>query len=329
MPTASDDKTIFDNPLQLPSPGDPNTSATYRLGFNGIANRTRWLLARVSELLGPYATIGGTPTKIAACNVASGVFTLNGHGLSLNQPVRLTIGATGGSVPTLTPVDTILYAVPTDGNNFGLATTSGGSPLTNLGGSFAGEVYIVLVNDALSRIFFPAVGSIAAGTLRALMQVVAYVNAANVWSAIQTFTSGAVFTYANSIGVLFQAPIARIGSNARYVKRPPVVVPDAPTTIDTSQGDVFVLSANSQQRILTVRQTTSPAPSIGESIRIISLSGSVGSWIVQREGSAAAMVTHPAGSHAASELEVRDGGGATPHWTVASSTNGTLGADAD
>jgi hypothetical protein len=318
MPANCSEQVVFPPSVQGPAAGDPRTAASVRSMGDGLNQRMRWCWDKIQLLFGTVAPIGGTPTPITSCNVATGVFSLSAHNLNPSDPVRLFVGASGGSLPTATPAGTIYYVVYIDANTFGLSSTSGGSQLTSLGGGLSGECYVVkIAPDSLANLFFPTVGSVNANTVRGLLPLLGFLAANQTWTGSNLYTG----------------QITRGGVNARYVKRPPVIVPDAAgQTIDTTMGDVFILTAPATAtRTLILRQTSAPQPVVGESIYVIQLLGigTTGVWQIQREGSGSTMASFTATSHCALALEVRDGGSGVPHWCCGPSTaNVTMQVDA-
>ncbi len=205
MPASCSEVVTFPAAVLGPASGDPRTAASVRSLGDALNQRCRWLLARHAELGGTYLPVGSTPTPLTSCNVTSGAFTLSGHGLSANYPVRLTIGAAGGTVPTNTPVDTIFYAIVIDANTFGLSLTSGGAQLTTLGGALSGEVYAVYCTDSAGRIFMPAAGPLPAGTLRSILGALPYggLGTTNTWTGANSFQNVQV----SSIGGQYNLPL--------------------------------------------------------------------------------------------------------------------------
>jgi hypothetical protein len=210
MPVTLTETVTFDPGVIGPVSGDPRTSASVRQPAQNLANRSRWLLARVAEVGGTYLPVSHTPTALTSCNVTTGVFTLAGHGLTANDPVRLTVGASGGTVPTLTTVDTIFYAVVLTADTFGLSATSGGSQLTGLGGALSGEVYAVKVTDAAGRIFMPASGSLPAGSLRSVLNNLPYAPLAgnNVWTGTNNFQNLSVTPFGGNANIAINGGIS-------------------------------------------------------------------------------------------------------------------------
>lgn len=78
----------------------------------------------------------------------------------------------------------------------------------------------------------------------------------------------------------------------KLLNRPRVVLPDANALIDTSQGDVFEVTAyGGAARTIRLRQTSDPAPQIGETIDIVvggalPFTGGGARYIIKREDSA-------------------------------------------
>ncbi len=318
MPVTLSETPAWDLAITAPASGDPRTAASVRTAPGQLASRTRFLLWAVAALGGRFApAANGVPIAVSAVNLASGVFTLAGHGLSTADPVRLVIGPSGGTLPAETPEGVILYAVNVGTDSLGFALTSGGAQLASLTGSFTGEVYVIRVADP--DIYLPTVGTVTAGKLSAVLARYGRLAANNVWSGVNAFS------HASFSGIVQHTnAITRVGPNARVIKREPVAVPDADTTIDLSMGDVFLLAAPTAGRTLYLREGSSPAPAPGESLRVIRQNVGAFPWTIRREGGSAAMVTLPGSTHASAVFETKD----DATWTLAGALNGTVGADA-
>jgi len=119
----------YDSTVNAPAAGDPRTSASVRNPMQNMVNRTRFSFKRLQRYVtGDYLPIGGLFP--AAASVASSTFTIAGHGLSANDPVR--VESVGGSVPSPLAAEVVYFAVggSLTSNTFQVSATSGGSAIT-------------------------------------------------------------------------------------------------------------------------------------------------------------------------------------------------------
>jgi hypothetical protein len=61
MPTNLTDSSTLTDPIQGPADADPQVAASYNLGFQGLANRTRWLADRLGSITGLNEWLYPTP----------------------------------------------------------------------------------------------------------------------------------------------------------------------------------------------------------------------------------------------------------------------------
>lgn len=104
-----------------------------------VTNRTRWLRKRTEDRLDQFLPVGGLLP--VAASVATSTFTIAGHGLSANDPVRVM--SVGGSVPSPLAVDTTYFVVggSLTTNTFQVSATFGGSAIT-LTDNGSGTIYV-------------------------------------------------------------------------------------------------------------------------------------------------------------------------------------------
>lgn len=129
----------YDSTVNAPAAGDPRTSASVRNPLQNVVNRARWLRARAEDRLDKFLPLGGLSP--VAASVASSTFTISGHGLNANDPVRVM--SVGGNVPSPLAADTTYFVVggSLTSNTFQVSLTSGGSAvtLTDVG---SGTIYV-------------------------------------------------------------------------------------------------------------------------------------------------------------------------------------------
>lgn len=100
---------------------------TFSVGGTTIAEATTIDNIRASYLLKDY-----TPATVTVTIAAPGVFTLNSHGLAVNDSVMFT---TTGALPTGLTASTVYYVTSTNytANTFTVAATVGGTAITTTG----------------------------------------------------------------------------------------------------------------------------------------------------------------------------------------------------
>lgn len=134
----------YDSTVNAPAGGDPRTSASVRNPMQNIVNRIRFAWARLQEVVGSFLPLSSLYPIALSANASGGsppnTFTLAGHGLNANDPVRLW--SIGGSVPAPLAQFTTYYVVggSLTSNTFQVSATSGGSAisLTSVG---SGSIY--------------------------------------------------------------------------------------------------------------------------------------------------------------------------------------------
>jgi hypothetical protein len=125
--------------LKHPVNGEPRDAGVLASLFaQPAASALLWLRRRLEEVIGSFLPVGGLlPLTLS---VASSTFTLAGHGLSANDPVRLW--SVGGSVPPPLAQFVTYYVVggSLTSNTFQLSATVSGSAIT-LSGVGSGAIY--------------------------------------------------------------------------------------------------------------------------------------------------------------------------------------------
>lgn len=142
MPTdvSSSSTESYDSTVLAPATGDVRSSASVRNPLANIVNRVRFVFQRVQEIVGFFAPIGGLfPAALA---VSGSTFTLAGHGLSANDPVRFWAIGSGAGLPSPLAIATTYYVVSSGltSSTFQVSATSGGSAIT-LTSSGSGSIY--------------------------------------------------------------------------------------------------------------------------------------------------------------------------------------------
>ncbi|HEY8924515.1 MAG TPA: hypothetical protein VIU64_09045 [Polyangia bacterium] len=129
----------YDSTVNAPATGDARTSASVRTPMQNIVNRARWLRARAEDRLDKFLPLGGLFP--VAASVATSTFTIAGHGLNANDPVRVM--SVGGSAPSPLVVDTTYYVVggSLTSNTFQVSATVGGGAVT-LTDNGSGAIYV-------------------------------------------------------------------------------------------------------------------------------------------------------------------------------------------
>ena len=177
MPILITETDTFDPIVYGPQAGDPRTAASVRAMGAPLADRTRFLYNRQTEVFGQYLPLGGvSPAAVAGIvvNVSSNVaVTFPGHGLSGGECVRFVFASTDALLPSPLATGAVYFVDDIiDGNSFHIARTSGegGAWPTSTSGALSGTVYCLVVNDAAASLFVPYVASTGVsmnpGTLR-------------------------------------------------------------------------------------------------------------------------------------------------------------------
>lgn len=322
----------FDASVLAPASGDPRTSASVRNPLGNVTNRTRWLWERLQEAIGAFLPVGGLFP--IAVSISGNAFTVAGHGLNANDPVRFF--SIGGSVPSPLVAATTYYARDITTNTFTVSATSGGSVITLIGGT--GTIYGVRVTSGVTvNGYAGASFTIAAGPLQTVLDFLAdhaalynaqsphftgdmtidgelgvtgditgagAVNAATMVSSGAAQFGSAVVIGATTLqnNATFQGNVtmatakkltAPAGSTVELLgatrTQVPIYFSDASHTIDSNTGGnrIIMLAAPAANRILTLRQSTSPAPVNGDWYEVTVLLGNSGFTVgLQREGSA-------------------------------------------
>jgi hypothetical protein len=129
--------------VKCPANGEPRDAATLlAICVQPIVNCLRFIFARLQELIGLFAPLSALIP--GTLSVASSTITLNGHGLSANDPVR--VWAIGGSLPSPLVQGTSYYVVggSLTSNTFQVSATSGGGAIT-LTTTGSGSLYVAKV----------------------------------------------------------------------------------------------------------------------------------------------------------------------------------------
>jgi hypothetical protein len=309
-----------------PDGATPRTSAGVRRVSADAAQWAQWLTDRLYELTGLYKVITGVDT-------GSDVITIEAHGYSANDPVRLAAGV-NGTMPAGLTAETVYYVKSPAADDFKLSATPGGAAL-DITTAGAGEVYVIKVLSP--SLYLPFNGDIPAGKLSAVLAAIlakcgqVVTGATNTWLSNNIFAGSTLITGPMGISgdTIQGGKVTRSGVAARTVNRPAVILTDSNHTIDTTMGDTFYCAAPAAQRTITLRMTTAPVPFEGERIRIVRPVGGAFAIVIEKEGGAAAMVSLAASKHTSAEFEMADPDGIGAVWhLVANAPDSTPGADA-
>ncbi|WP_434048056.1 MULTISPECIES: hypothetical protein [Sorangium] len=203
----------YDTTVDAPTIGTPRTAASVSVGVTNLANRTKWILARMADILGACK-------KASSVDAGLNAFVVTAHGWSSNQPVRVT--AVGGTLPGGLSAGTVYYVRSPTTNGFQLSATSGGAAI-DITSSGSGTIYVWPVVDAAAALFSPASGVIPAGSLRDhfsyLRDAMAKLADPNTWTAAQTFQAAVSLLGAVTMTDLTISGTSRIKLGSRGVNR--------------------------------------------------------------------------------------------------------------
>lgn len=138
-----------------PAKGDPATPEAIRAMGSGLSKRTRWLWARMQDLIGTFAPTSGSFPLPVSVSASTDTFTLAGHGLTLND--KLVFVPTGGSVcPAPIVFGTIYYARDVATDTFKIASVSGGAAI-DITSAGLGTVYVAKATTPLMSAYVKSV----------------------------------------------------------------------------------------------------------------------------------------------------------------------------
>ncbi|WP_437992208.1 hypothetical protein [Sorangium sp. So ce145] len=203
----------YDTTVDAPATGGARTAASVRVGVTNLANRTKWTLARIADIIGAFK-------KVASVDDAVNNVTVTAHGWSADQPVRFTV--VGGSLPGGLSAGAVVYVRNPLTNTFEVSATAGGAAIdiTSVG---SGTIYVWPVVDAAAALFSPASGILPAGSLRAqishLRDNFAKLTDPNTWTAAQTFQAAVSFLAAVTMTDLTLSGTSRLKLGSRAVNR--------------------------------------------------------------------------------------------------------------
>jgi hypothetical protein len=203
----------YDATVDAPFTGAPRTAASIRVGVTNLANRTKWLLARMADILGAFK-------KVTNVDASTETITVTAHGWSADQPVRFSV--VGGTLPGGLSASAVVYVRNPTTDTFEVSETVGGSAvdITSVG---SGTIYVWPVVDAAAALFSPISGVIPAGSLRAQISYLrdnfAKLADANTWTAAQTFQAAVSLLAAVTMTDLTISGTSRIKLGSRGVSR--------------------------------------------------------------------------------------------------------------
>lgn len=257
-----------------PVTGQPRTAASVMGILQDLLDAGWFTFQRLIGIL-------GEPVEGAASSADDVIVTATAT-FNVGDPVRFT---TTGTMPSPLVAGTVYYVKTVyDTEHFDVSATSGGS-LINLTTDGTGTLFVWRVVDAASLLWSPVSGVLPAGTLRDqitfLRDTFARINAANAWSAAQTFDAAVTI---NTNISLDQA----ILSGGRHTWRRGTIT-DASQTIDVTY-DVYRCAVPTANRILTLRSSTAPAPVGAEQITVYRPPTGAFTYDIQREGGTSIVV---------------------------------------
>jgi hypothetical protein len=268
----------YDATITGPDGGSPRNASSVRTMGTGAANRTKWLSARIAELMGVYLAGG-------VASAATDTITLVAHGLSNNQPIRFYAIA-GQSLPAPLAAATVYYVFSVDADNFKVRASVGGSAinLTTSGGSW----FVVPIVDAVNALY-----TIISGIGQTVKSAFALTSASQDWQGALNhfendvmvdgdFTSTNVNTTAIALtgDMSITGALTRSGVNAKAPVRYHAQADGNPTL--NTDYDVYRLATPSANRTITLK-STSPAPVAGDTITIVRGSAGAFNHTIQRE----------------------------------------------
>lgn len=127
--------------LTGPQTGDPPTPAALRSHLSGLGSRTRWIWARLQNLIGQFCPIGVDTPGAVAFSATSDTVTLANHGLVLDDEIAF-VPVTGASLPAPLVFGTSYYARDVTTDTLKVAATQGGAAIDITGASI-GAVYVL------------------------------------------------------------------------------------------------------------------------------------------------------------------------------------------
>lgn len=195
----------YDPTVAVPVKGDSLTAASVRAPFRSIVNRTRWIWARIEEVIGKFTPMSAViPTSIEAVITASNTIEITGHGLSDTDPVRI-LPIDDATLPDPLFATNVYYVVNATADTIKLAATSGGSAI-DLTTAGSGTLYLVKVTTP--KVFLPATSASIAGRIDTVLAAKAdLVSAGNVFAGSIYVTgpitaAGGIATTLSNRGVL-------------------------------------------------------------------------------------------------------------------------------
>ena len=300
--TASEEFTLT---VQGPATGDPRTSAGVRGLVQPVLNRTLWNWRRMQDLLGSFCPVGATaPTAIQSIDTSTDRITLEGHGLTSNDPVRVYLG-TGAVIPSGLSESTLYYTRYIDADTVELSTASGPGSAVNITGGGSGAIYLVKVTDALAKIMVPLSAGIGGKTLRATLGDFGLLAMDNTWEGEHVYNGGVQFNDSVSVANGATASVANggtlslvAGSHLTWGNPASHTLTTPSITIDATAAFLHDFTGSPGGNVVIyLQQVTAPIPKTNVMKRIrYSISGAY-SVSVRREGSAGNICEFTGTSH--------------------------------